>query len=100
MKKELEAPPAHEGKATLREYFRMLEDRPEKFTPEQVGYKEKAPRGQDEKCWRCAHFYYSAIDLHNVCEIMRPASEDVKPEGACLFWTDDPNFEEHPLLGK
>lgn len=97
MKKELEAPPAHEGKATLRDYFRMLEDRPEKFTPEQVGYKEKGSRERDERCWSCLHFYSG---FHNVCEIMRPPNEDVKANGVCLFWTDDPEFENHPLLGK
>ena len=89
MPKLLEPPP--KGPATIEEYHRLLEDRPEKFTGDQVDYRPT--RGQ-RRCAGCLHFYVG--QQHNVCEIMRPDDENVQPSWVCDFWTED--MEKFPLL--
>lgn len=77
---------------TFAEYQRLLEDRPDKFEPDAVDYREADGA---ERCSRCIHFYQSKD--HAVCEIMRPEDEaEVEPGYVCDFYTFD--GEEFPLL--
>lgn len=71
------------------QYERLLNDRPFKFTPQQVGYEE----GEGEyHCVSCAHFFLRPIDRHTVCEIMRSPDidrEGVNPQWVCQYYTAD-----------
>lgn len=87
-----------EGPATLADYHQLMDDRPVKFTPEQVGY---TPRPKfKETCDACVHWFKSPAAKRAVCEIMRPRSESesVAPYGWCRFWTED--YRNFPLLDK
>lgn len=87
-----------DGPATLSDYHEVMEDRPMKFTPEQVGYSPK-PKFK-EVCDDCVHFFRGRAAKRNVCEIMRPHSEteSVAPCGYCRFWTND--YVTFPLADK
>ena len=83
---------------TLEDYREILDDRPVKFTAEEVGY-QPAPEGSAMRCASCLHFYRRAIDGFSVCEIFRDEQTDrdgVLPDWRCRFWTVD--SEVHPLL--
>ena len=83
---------------TLDGYFALMEDRPEKATPVEVGY---SPRPQfKEVCDDCVHFFRGKVAKRNTCEIMRPDSEteSVAPMGWCWFWSAD--YKTFPLLDK
>ncbi len=82
---------------TKRDYDDLIEDRAEKFTVEQVGYR-KAPRGSEQRCENCLHFYKRVIDSHTTCEIFRNEEVDtlgVDPKWICDWWTK--NGDAHPL---
>lgn len=83
---------------TLDDYFAIMNDRPEKFSPEEVGYSPK-PKYK-ETCDDCAAFFRGKVARRNVCEIMRPNSEteSVAPMGWCWFWHS--NYIDFPLLDK
>ncbi len=73
---------------TITEYEKLVADRPQKFSAEQVGYKDHTPRGQNEICSSCLHFYRGEVAERTVCEIFRPeGGKDVEALGFCLFWT-------------
>jgi hypothetical protein len=79
------------------EYDKIIAERPRKFTPEQVGYR-KAPRGSEQRCQNCAHFFERVVDGLTTCEIMRSTETDEKgvdPKYLCDWWTRD--GEDHPL---
>jgi len=83
-----------------REYDKLIAERPRKFTPNEVGYR-KAPRGSEQRCENCGHFYVRKVDGFTTCEIMRSAETDEKgvdPKYLCNWWTRD--GEDHPLAGK
>jgi hypothetical protein len=85
------------SKITKRDYDDMVADRPEKFSAEQVGYR-KAPRGSEQRCENCAHFYTRQVDGFGVCEIFRSEQTDVSgvdPKWLCDWWTLDGT--DHPL---
>lgn len=78
---------ADNGRATFREYTKMIADRPPKFSADQVNYREA--RG-DEACGWCVHFYQSKGAQRSVCEIFRPAGDkSVKANWTCDWFTDD-----------
>lgn len=84
--------------ATLTEYKKLLDDRPEKFTSDQVDYRDSDGK---EKCVRCFHMYKRVLDQHGVCEIFRSPEVDedgLDPNYVCDFFTHD--GETHPLLEK
>jgi hypothetical protein len=77
--------------ATLNDYLELIEDRPRKFTPAEVGYVE-APEGSAITCNGCLHYYRRGIDGHSTCEIMRDERTDregVRPDWRCRFQTVD-----------
>ena len=76
------------------DYESMMSDRPKKFTPEQVNYRDAD--SLHIRCLRCVHFYQRARDLYGVCEIMRPKDDEpVNPDYFCDFFSTD--GEEFPL---
>jgi hypothetical protein len=80
------------------EYEDLVQERPRKFTPEEVGYEE-APEGSSIRCAGCFHYYRRAVDGLAVCEIMRSDETDTKgvePEWRCRFQTVD--GDSFPLL--
>lgn len=80
--------------ATLDDYEQMLEDRPEKFEPEQVGFKQGGGT-MGAGCGACVHFFKGTT--RTVCEIVRlPDEADIQPTDSCRFYT--PDGTAHPLL--
>ncbi len=83
--------------ATPADYQNILDDRPEKFDEEQVGYGP-APEGSAMRCAACLHYFRRAIDGFAVCEIFRSEKADaegVLPDWRCVFYTI--NGTVHPL---
>jgi len=75
-------------------YLRVVENRPFKFSDDEVGY---TPGEGDHVCSRCIHFFTRNVDSFHTCEIFRPDDDDaVLAAYRCDFWTDD--GEEFPLL--
>ena len=88
------------SKINQADYDDIMDDRPEKFNGEQVGYR-KAPRGSEQRCENCFHFYKRVIDTRTVCEIFRNEEVDEKgvdPKYLCDWWTSDGT--DHPLAPK
>lgn len=82
----------------LAEMLELYDERPKKFSAEQVGY-EVAPEGSAMRCASCLHYYRRATDGFAVCEIFRSEETDedgVKPDWRCKFWSSDPG--QVPLL--
>lgn len=82
---------------TLEEYRELVEDRPLKWTAEDVGYR-RAESGEPA-CKRCKHFFERRLDKFGVCEIFR--SEDTDEEGVDPNWTCSFNtldMKKFPLL--
>jgi len=75
-------------------YFRIVENRPFKFSAEEVNYRD----GEGEEiCRTCQHFFERVIDKFHTCEIFRPKDDaSVEAEYVCDFHTVD--GEEFPLL--
>lgn len=69
------------------DYQKILDDRPVKFTPEEVNFHKA--KLDEEPCASCIHWFHAPIRDTNVCEIMRPADEDVPPNWTCAFHTKD-----------
>jgi hypothetical protein len=76
-------------------YDRLIENRPFKFAPEEVGY-QKADDGN--RCDTCIHFFLRKTDGFAVCEIMRDpdGDESVIPNYRCMFQSSD--GEEYPYI--
>lgn len=75
-------------------YDRLIENRPFKFSADEVAYR---PGDKEHQCKGCAHLFSRVVNEYNVCEIFRPSDdESVIANYVCDFWTDD--TEEHPLL--
>lgn len=71
------------------EYEALLEDRPRKFGPEEVGFVE-TPDDVQAVCCACIHWFSNPARMNTVCEIMRLEPErDVPPLARCLWWTPD-----------
>lgn len=85
-----------EGKrATLDDYFAIMDDRPTKLTSDQCMYSPSPKYKQT--CDDCLHLYRSKISKRIVCEVFRPTDDNnVSPAGFCAFWTDD--WRTFPLL--
>jgi hypothetical protein len=84
--------------ATLEDYQELMEDRPRKFSPEEVAYEE-APKGSAIICAACIMYYRRAIDGLATCEIMRSEETDtegVHPNWRCRFQSLD--GDQFPLL--
>lgn len=83
---------------TIKEYRKVIEDRPYKLNAEQVEYGP-APEGSVFRCNSCIHFFRRSTDSFSVCEIFRDQETDangVRPDFRCAFWTVDGDV--HPLL--
>jgi hypothetical protein len=75
-------------------YLRLIENRPYKFSEEEVNYREAEG---EVKCSNCVHFYTRKLDSFHTCEILRPAEDaSIDPERVCDFHTVD--GEKFPLL--
>lgn len=77
-------------------YDRLLENRPFKFSAEEVNYRDAEG---EERCENCVHFYTRKVDGFNVCEIFRDDETDEKGIDtvyACDFHTAD--GKTFPLL--
>lgn len=79
---------------SLKDYDKMILDRPAKFTAEEADYsKAEGP----ERCSNCIHLFTREIDGYRVCEIVRPEPEaSIKLTWKCKFQTAD--GEQFPLL--
>jgi hypothetical protein len=76
---------------TINRYEELLDDRPVKFTEEEVGYGP-APEGSGFTCNSCRHYYRRGVDGFTVCEIMRSERTDVEgvlPDWRCIFQNTD-----------
>lgn len=70
------------------EYRELMENRPVKFTPSDVDYKDAD--SPSRRCERCVHMYQRARDNYGTCEIMRPEEDEpVDPDYVCDFFTVD-----------
>lgn len=81
----------------MKDYERLIGDRPEKFDAQEVNYRENEGK---EHCSRCIHFYVRKLDRHAVCEIFRNDEVDkngIDPYYVCDFFT--PDGEKFPLYG-
>jgi hypothetical protein len=81
--------PAQEGRVSFEEYEKLVENRPEKLTAEQVNYRKAEDPGQE--CEHCLHFYKQvAGEQRTTCEILRLEPEaSIDPEWVCDFMTRD-----------
>ena len=87
------------SKVTKAKYDDLMADRPRKFDADQVGYR-KAPRGSEQRCENCMHFYTRKVDGLTTCEIFRNDDTDeagVNPKYLCDWWSRDGT--DHPLSG-
>lgn len=83
---------------TLQQMRQLHAKRPEKFSPDEVGYEE-APEGSAIRCAGCIMYYRRSIDNLGVCQIMRDDFTDdngVYPDWRCQFQTVDGDV--FPLL--
>lgn len=89
---------ASNGRVSFADYEKMLADRPEKFTAEQVGYRKADEVGK--QCGQCIHLYKEVVgDQRTVCEILRLDPEDsINPEFVCMFTSRD--GVEYPYVKK
>lgn len=81
---------------SLEAYKELVEDRPRKWSEEDVNYRKAEGK---EECERCIHFFERRIDKFGVCELMRSERTDedgVNPEWTCSFFTKD--GKTFPLL--
>lgn len=92
------------GKVTPVDVAALMEDRPRKLLPEQVGYAP-APQGSEMRCGSCFHMYRRMIDNFGVCELVRPENdEEIKPHYRCELYSIDGDVmpfmesEESPTL--
>lgn len=78
---------------SLKEYKKLIEERPRKFSAEEVDYRDSEDM---RRCGRCLHYYERLRDGFGVCEIFRPADDSaVDPEYTCDLMTVD--GEKFPL---
>ena len=83
---------------TRQDVKKIIEDRPWKFSAEDVGYTA-APEGSVMRCASCLRYFRRAIDGHATCEIFRSEEVDehgVDPAYRCSFFTVDGDI--FPLL--
>lgn len=78
---------------TLEQYYRLMDNRPEKFKPEEVKFQYS--EGVDP-CCACVHWFHNPITDSKVCEVMRPPEEEVPADWTCMFFTQD--YETFPKL--
>lgn len=80
---------------TKAEYDKLLDDRPRKFGPGEVGFQVRSDDAH--VCCGCIHWFANAARGAAVCEILRlPGEQDIPPQARCRFWT--PDGEWYPLL--
>ena len=73
-------------------YKRLLENRPFKFSAEEVNYRKGESPYQ---CQNCAHFFTRKLDGFTVCEIFRPSGETeeaIDPAYTCDFQNDGDEY--------
>jgi hypothetical protein len=80
---------------SLKDYASLMDDRPKKMTPKEVGYREA---NDLRRCGKCLHFYERKIDGYGVCELMRLEDEEpVEASHTCdLFTVDGEKFPLYP----
>lgn len=79
----------------LDDYNKLVENRPYKWSAEDVNYREAEGR---HRCARCLHFYERRIDHFGVCELFRSDDTDeegVQPNFTCDWYTT--NGKSFPL---
>ena len=77
-------------------YERLLDNRPFKFSGEEVSYRVG---DKERSCAKCVHLFTRGVDGFHTCEVFRPDDdESVIANYVCDFFTDD--NEEHPLLAE
>jgi hypothetical protein len=70
------------------EYEKMLADRPVKFTPEDVDYRDA--EFIQYRCERCSHYFERVRDRFGVCEIVRLKTDDpIDPDYVCDYFNTD-----------
>ena len=76
------------------QYEALLKDRPQKFSVEEVNYRDAD--NLQQRCERCIHYYQRVRDNYGTCEILRPADDEpVDPDYVCDFFT--PDGVQYPL---
>ena len=81
--------------ATKAQYESLLEDRPFKFEPEEVGYMERSDDAHC--CCSCIHWFNNPARATNVCEILRlPDDGNIPAQARCRWWTPDGTW--YPLV--
>lgn len=76
-------------KINEKQYQALLNERPRKFTAEQVDYRDA---DGDDRCCNCQHYFNRPADNWGVCEIFRSVETDkvgVKPGYTCNWMTWD-----------
>lgn len=80
---------------TKKHYDELLSAQVEKFTPEDVNYRDS--ENDREQCRKCIHYLVRRVDGFSLCEIVRPEDNDpIDPDYVCQFFTKD--GEKFPLL--
>jgi hypothetical protein len=70
-----------------RHYDELMLDRPEKFSPEDVDYRESDGK---EKCAKCVHLFERFVDGFTTCEVMSPEDDSaIDMQNVCDFFTTD-----------
>lgn len=86
-------------RASKEQYLKLMEDRPEKWAPEDVDYRRAGK--EEPHCSKCIHMYKRVTDGFAVCELIR--DDEIDRNGIDPVWTCDfysPDGEEFPLLGE
>ena len=79
---------------TKKNYDSLMESAVEKFTPDDVNYRDSEDKHQ---CRNCVHFLVRKVDQFGICEVVRlPDEEPIDEDYVCDFWTRD--GEKFPLL--
>ena len=79
---------------TKKNYDSLMESAVEKFTPEDVNYRDSEDKHQ---CRNCVHFLVRKVDQFGICEVVRPPDDEpIDEDYVCSFWTRD--GEKFPLL--
>ena len=79
---------------TKKNYDSLMESAVEKFTPEDVNYRDSEDKHQ---CRNCVHFLVRKVDQFGLCEVVRlPDEEPINEDYTCDFWSSD--GKRFPLL--
>jgi hypothetical protein len=80
--------------ATLEQYYQYMDNRPEKFGPEEVKFQDNG--SGEYPCCGCVHWFWNPITGSTVCEILRTPDEAIPANFTCMFHTQD--YETFPKM--